>query len=59
MNYKKYFVEFLVVSCLMCAGLFYFLKLPLQDALMIGSVAALLTVVNKYYLDKKALKSKK
>lgn len=56
MNYKKYLLDFFVVTSLMSAGLFYIIKQSWQNALIIGSTTALLTVVNKYYLDKKSLK---
>lgn len=56
MKYKKYIVEFLVVSVIMALGLFYFIDQTKQNALIIGSSTALLTVVNKYFLDRKALR---
>lgn len=56
MNYKKYFIEFIVVSGLMTSGLHYFIDQTWQDAAFIGIGAAVLTVANKVYLDKKALK---
>lgn len=56
MKYKKYIVEFIVVSVIMALGLFYFIDQTKQNALIIGSSTALLTVVNKYFLDRKALR---
>mgnify|MGYP003398154436 CR=1 FL=1 len=58
MNYLKYFFEFIAVTLLMSAGLYYLIEQSLQDALIIGCSTALLTVINKFFLDRKALRNK-
>jgi len=57
--YMKYFIEGLVVAILMILGLHYFVKQPWQPAILIGLGAAVLTVLNKVYLDRKQQKNKK
>ncbi|MBA5793611.1 hypothetical protein H1R17_05260 [Flavobacterium sp. xlx-214] len=56
MKYKRYILEFVVVALLMSLGLYYFIHQTWQSALFIGSTTALLTVINKYFLDRKALR---
>jgi len=57
-KYKKYIVEFLVVFAMMTAALHFFNKQNLTDSLLISFGASILTIANKYYLDKKAQKKK-
>jgi len=56
MKFKRYILEFIVVTSVMSLGLHYFIHQTWQSALFIGSTAALLTVINKYFLDRKALR---
>jgi len=58
MNYKKYILEFFVVCAVMTSALHFFNKQSLQSSLFISIGASFLTILNKIYLDKKALKKK-
>jgi len=54
----KYIIEGVVVGLIMILGLHYFTKQPWEQAIIIGIGAALLTVLNKVYLDRKQRKKK-
>lgn len=58
MKYKRYIIEFFGLTIIMTAAFFYFNRQSLLTSLGMSAAASLLTVVNKYHLDKKALKKK-
>ncbi|RRJ89006.1 hypothetical protein EG240_12975 [Paenimyroides tangerinum] len=58
MKYKRYIIEFFGLTVIMTAAFYYFNDQNILSSLALSTGASLLTVVNKYYLDKKALKKK-
>lgn len=58
MKYKRYIIEFFGLSILMTAAMYYFNNQDLISSLLISLPTSLLTVLNKFYLDKKTLKKK-
>lgn len=59
MKYRVYFFELIFVFTALTACLYYFGNQDLNSSLFISGGTSLLTVVNRYYLDKKALKKEK
>jgi len=53
MKYKKYFYEFVGLLIIMTAALHFFNKQSIETSLLISSGASVLTVLNKFYLDRK------
>lgn len=58
MPYKRYIIEFFGLTIIMAFAFYYFNDQNILSSLALSSGASLLTVINKYYLDKKALKKK-
>ncbi|MDN3709709.1 hypothetical protein QW060_22435 [Myroides ceti] len=52
----KYLIEGIVVAVIMIAGLHYFAKQPWEQSIWIGVGGAILTVLNKIFLDRKQRK---